>query len=256
MTKHVHFTYLPMSLRVMYTMILLVFGTGYLFAMIHVYESNAGKDNDPMLSEKDLMITYGGNPEGTKLETSLRGPMQDMLSAEKRNVIFDWLHAGAKQDVFATQINPIIQEHCIACHNPEANPHLTDLRSYEGVAKVTTKDEGMSISTLVRVSHIHLFGIAFIFAFVGQIYSHAWVRPVWLKCIVIAAPFVVVMADVGSWYMTKFWAQFAWVIMGSGAIMALSFATMWLTSIYQMWFFKLPAELIEEHGVLPVMVRG
>lgn len=256
MTKHVHFKYLPMSLRVMYSMLLLVFGAGYLFAMIHVYESNAGKDGDPMLSEKDLMITYGGNPAGTKMETALRGAMQDMLPAEKRTLIFDWLHNGAKQDVFAASINPIIQEHCIACHNPEANPHLTDLRSYEGVAKVATKDEGMSLSTLVRVSHIHLFGIAFIFAFVGQIYSHAWVRPVWLKCVVIAAPFVVVLGDVGSWYLTKIWAQFAWVIMGSGAIMAASFATMWLTSMYQMWFFKLPAELIEQHGELPIMVRG
>jgi len=256
MTNHVHFQSLPMSLKVLYTMVLLVFGAGYLFAMIHVYESNAGKDGDPMMSEKDLMITYGGNPAGTKLETSLRGPMQDMLSTEKRQVIFDWLHAGAKQEEFAAKIDPIIQEHCIACHNPEANPHLTDLRSYAGVAKVAAKDEGMNLATLVRVSHIHLFGIAFIFYIVGQIYSHAWVRPVWLKCVVIAAPLVVVITDVGSWYLTKIWAQFAWVVIGSGAIMGLAFATMWLTSMYQLWFYKLPPELAARDGELPVMVRG
>jgi len=253
MTKH--FQYLPMSLRVLYTMVLLVFGVGYLFAMINIYVSDAGKDGDPALSEKDLMITYGGNPEGTKLETSLRGPMQDMLPAEKRKVIFDWLHAGAIQDQFETKINPIIQEHCIACHNPEANPHLTDLRSYEGVAKVAAKDEGMSLATLVRVSHIHLFGIAFIFYIIGQIYSHAWVRPVWFKCTVIAAPFVVVFTDVGSWYLTKFWAQFAWVVIGSGAIMGLAFAIMWLTSMYQLWFYKLPTELVAREGDLRERVR-
>lgn len=254
MTKH--FQYLPMSLRVLYTMVLLVFGVSYVFAMINIYVSDAGKDGDPMLSEKDLMITYGGNPEGTKLETSLRGPMQDMLPAEKRQVIFDWLHAGAQQEEFEAKINPIIQEHCVACHIPEANPHLTDLRTYEGVAKVAAKDEGMNLSTLVRVSHIHLFGIAFIFYIVGQIYSHAWVRPLWLKYVVIAAPFLVVITDVASWYLTKLWAQFAWVVIGSGAIMGLSFAIMWLTSMYQLWFYKLPQELVANGGDLPEKTRA
>jgi len=254
MTKH--FQYLPMSLRVLYTMVLLVFGVSYIFAMINIYVSDAGKDGDPMLSEKDLMITYGGNPEGTKLETSLRGPMQDMLPAEKRQVIFDWLHAGAQQEEFEAKINPIIQEHCVACHIPEANPHLTDLRTYEGVAKVAAKDEGMNLATLVRVSHIHLFGIAFIFYIVGQIYSHAWVRPLWLKYVVIAAPFLVVITDVASWYLTKLWAQFAWVVIGSGAIMGLSFAIMWLTSMYQLWFYKLPQELVANGGDLPEKTRA
>ncbi len=256
MNKQIHFAFLPMSLRVLYTMQLLVFGAAYLFAMIHVYESNAAKDGDPMMSGKDLMITYGGNPEGTKLESALRGAMKDMLPDEKRKAIFDWLHSGAEQEQFQAKISPIIEEHCIACHNPEANPHLTDLRTYEGVAKVAAKDEGMSIATLVRVSHIHLFGIAFIFAFIGRIYSHALVRPVWLKCVVVAAPFAVVLTDVGSWYLTKLWAPFAWVIIGSGAIMGLSFATMWLTSMYQMWFYKLPPELADNGGQIPVLTRG
>lgn len=246
MSKHAHFSQLPLSLRVLQTMVLLVFGTGYLFAMIHVWESNAGKDGDPMMSEKDLMITYGGNPQGTKLETALRGPMQDMLPAEKRQAIFDWLHTGTKREDFDARILPIVQEHCIGCHTPEANPHLTDLRAYEGVAKVAARDEGMTIPTLVRVSHIHLFAIAFIFYIVGQIYSHARVRPTWLKCLVLAAPFAVVITDVGSWYLTKIWAPFAWVIIGSGAVMGLAFATMWITSMYQLWFQRHPAEWAEE----------
>jgi hypothetical protein len=61
---------------------------------------------------------------------------------------------------------------------------------------------------------------------------------------------------VGSWYLTKIWAQFAWVVIGSGAIMGLSFATMWLTSMYQLWFYKLPPELAEQGGELPVLKRG
>ncbi|MEW5786558.1 MAG: hypothetical protein AB1899_01750 [Pseudomonadota bacterium] len=249
--KFIHFRFLPMSMRVLFTMVLLVFGTGYLMAMIQVWESHAGKDGDPMISGKDLMIAYSGNPEGTKLETALRGPMADMLPAEKRQVIFDWLHAGAKQEEFEGKINPIMQEHCIACHNPEANPHLPDLRAYEGVSKVTARDEGMNIPTLVRVSHIHLFSITFIFFIVGFIFSHAYVRPTWMKCVLIAAPFVVLITDVASWYLTKIWTGFAWMVILSGAIMGMAFAAMWIISMWQMWFWRVPESISENQGEIP-----
>lgn len=250
-----HFTYLPMSLRVLFTMVLLVFGTGYLMAMIQVWESHAARDGNPMISGKDLMIAYSGNPEGTKLESALRGPMADMLPPEKREVVFTWLHEGAKADEFDAKINPIMQEHCVMCHAPAVNPHLPDLTNKDGVMKVAAKDEGMNIHTLVRVSHIHLFSITFIFFITGFIFSHAYVRPTWLKCVVLAAPFVVLITDVASWYLTKVWTGFAWVVIGSGAIMGLSFATMWLISMYQLWFYRLPKEIAEAEGQLPSVFR-
>jgi len=250
-----HFTYLPMSMRVLFTMVLLVFGTGYLMAMIQVWESHASRDGKAMLSAKDLMIAYSGNPEGTKLESALRGPMSDMLPADKKEVVFAWLHEGAKVEEFATKINPIMQEHCVMCHSPAVNPHLPDLSNQDGVMKVAARDEGMNIHTLVRVSHIHLFSITFIFFITGFIFTHAYIRPTWLKCVVIAAPFVVLITDVGSWYLTKVWTGFAWVVFASGAIMGLSFAFMWITSIYQLWFYKLPEDIASEEGKLPGMYR-
>ncbi|MDP2832915.1 MAG: hypothetical protein Q8Q28_06410 [Pseudomonadota bacterium] len=248
--NNVHFKFLPLSMRVLFSMALLVFGLGYNMAMIQVWENHAGKDGDPMLSGKDLMIAYGGNPEGTKLETSLRGSMADMLPAEKRQVIFDWLHNGANPEEIETKINPILQEHCVACHNPEANPHLPNYAKADGLKSVIAKDEGMTIPTLVRVSHIHLFSITFIFFIVGFIYTHAYVRPTWLKCVVIAMPFLTLITDVASWYLTKVWSGFAWVVIGSGALMGTAFTIMWFTSMYQMWLGKVPAE-VGEDGKIP-----
>jgi hypothetical protein len=247
----IHFQYQPMSLRVLYTMVLLVFGLGYLMAMIQVWESHAGRDGNAMLSGKDLMIAYSGNPEGTKLESALRGPMQSMLPDEKRQVIFDWLHRDAPREEFDSRINPILQTHCVACHNPEANPHLPDLSNFDAVSLVTARDEGMTLATLVRVSHIHLFSITFIFFITGFIFTHAYVRPVWLKCLVIALPFASLIADVASWYLTKVWDGFAWVVIGSGVVMGFSFAFMWVTSMYQMWLYKLPETIAENGGRLP-----
>ncbi len=248
--NNVHFKFLPMSIRVLFSMVLLVFGLGYCMAMIQVWENHAGKDGDPMLSGKDLMIAYSGNPDGTKLETALRGAMADMLLAEKREVIFTWLHSGAKAEEIESKITPILQEHCVACHNPEANPHLPNFNAPEGLAKVAAKDEGMTIPTLVRVSHIHLFSITFIFFIVGFIYSHAVVRPTWFKCVVIVIPFLTLITDVASWYLTKIWTGFAWVVIGSGALMGTDFTIMWFTSMYQMWIGKVPAD-VGEDGQIP-----
>jgi hypothetical protein len=249
--SNIHFKFLPMSVRVLFTSALVVFGTGYMMAMIQVWEGHAGKDGNPMLSAKDLMISYSGNPEGTKLESALRGPMSDMLPDDKKQIVFEWLHHKAPQEEFADKIDPIMQEHCIACHNPGANPHLPDLQTYEGVAKVSAADTGMNIATLVRVSHIHLFSITFIFFIVGFIFTHAYVRPTWLKCVLIAAPFVVLLTDVASWYLTKVWVGFAWMVIISGAIMGTSFAAMWLISMYQLWFYKPSEDLVSQQGRMP-----
>ena len=107
----------------------------------------------------------------------------------------------------------------------------------------------VDIFTLVRVSHIHLFGISFIFFIVGIIFSHAYVRPVWLKCVIMGMPFVCLFVDVISWYLVKVYHPFAWATMGAGGMMALSFAVMWVISLYQMWFSRTPAAVAQRHGV-------
>ena len=84
--------------------------------------------------------------------------------------------------------------------------------------KVTETDTGTGVFTLVRVSHIHLFGITFIFFMMGTIFSHAYVRPVWFKCTVMAMPFIGLVADVSSWYFTKLYNPFAWVVMIAGGV--------------------------------------
>jgi hypothetical protein len=76
------------------------------------------------------------------------------------------------------------------------------------------------------------------------------VRPTWLKCLLIAAPFAVLLSDVASWYLTKVWPGFAWVVIGSGAIMGMSFAAMWVISMWQMWFGQVPAG-VSETGQVP-----
>lgn len=60
----------------------------------------------------------------------------------------------------------------------------------------------------MRVSHIQLFGLTFIFFLVGLMFSHAYVRPVWFKCAVVALPLAAMLVDVASWYVIKLFHPF------------------------------------------------
>ncbi|MHA1569785.1 MAG: hypothetical protein ACTSXZ_09965 [Alphaproteobacteria bacterium] len=236
-----HYSDFPLSMRALYTGALLVLGIGYLFAMLHTYNSHAGRDGLPGLSVHDLMIAYSGNKEDSRIEAALKGPMAEMLPADEKNVFMAWVRGGAREDVFDAKLAPVIQKRCLACHDG-GNPHIANLDGYKNVAAFAELDTGADIFTLVRVSHIHLFGITFIFFIVGLIFTHAFIRPVWFKALVIVAPFVAIILDIASWYLTKLFTPFAWIVLLSGAIMGMCFAYMWVVSMYQIWFPKFSRE--------------
>jgi hypothetical protein len=251
-----HFSALPMSTRMVYTMTLLVLGTGYLFAMLQVFYSHAGLDGNPKnISAQDIRIAYHGSETDTRLVTALKGPMAGMLPEAERATIFKWVDSGASQEAYESDVKPILEARCIACHDG-SNPHIPLLTSFDEVSKVVAKDTGATIPTLVRVSHIHLFGITFIFFIVSSIFTHAYMRPLWIKCVIIVLPFLTILTDIFSWYLTKWIPGFAWFIIASGALMGISFTVQWVVSMWQMWFYTLPDEIEECGGVLPVIGRS
>ena len=228
---------------------LLVLGLGYLFALLNIYFTYAGRagGNPVMLSYEDIVVAYSGSGKGSILESALAGPMSRMLPPDERAMLLQWVRDGAAQQTFDSMIKPITDKRCLTCHDGR-NPHLPTLSSFDGLKKVTALDTGAPIATLVRVSHIHLFGLTFIFFIVGLAFTHAYVRPVWLKCAVIAAPFAAIVIDVSSWYLIKLFHPFAWVEIGAGALQAACFGVMWLTALYQMWFSKPPEAVVRRMG--------
>lgn len=237
-----HFQELPASMRVLFTGALLAIGMGYMFALIYVYSSDAGRDGKPGLSVEDIIISYSGTSEGTQLESALQGPMSAMLSEGDLAVILGWVGDGAGKDGYEAQVQSVVKTNCLDCHDG-SNPHLSNLDGYDNIKAVVVQDTGTDLHTLVRVSHIHLFGITFIFFIVGFIFSHAWVRPVWMKSVIMFLPFLCIAADVSSWYFTKLYSGFAWVVLIAGGLMGLAFAIMWFISMYQMWFYRVPTHI-------------
>ncbi|MDH3229264.1 MAG: elongation factor-1 alpha [Alphaproteobacteria bacterium] len=235
-----HYSEFPLSMRTLFTGTLIVLGIGYLFAMIQIYSAHAGRDGKPGLSVEDIRIAYSGQKDATKLEGALMGPMSGMLPLGERGDIVGWVRRGLDEIEYESRIRSIFDKRCVACHDG-SNPHIPDLNGYEGVAEEAQIDTGMDLFTLVRVSHIHLFGLTFIFFIMGLIFSHAFFRPVWVKSVVVAAPFLAIVLDIASWYLTKLNPALAWVVIISGALMGTSFAFQWIVSMYQIWFYKYSA---------------
>jgi hypothetical protein len=86
------------------------------------------------------------------------------------------------------------------------------------------------------VSHIHLFGIAFILFFIGKIFLLCDINVI-VKRVAVAIPFVAMLLDVLSWFITKSIPSFAYIVVASGTLMGISMGMQILLSIYQMWFY-------------------
>jgi hypothetical protein len=244
-----HYSELPYSLRVLYTATLLVLGLAFFFAALYLYHNYAGRagGNPFLVSYKDVMVAYAGSEKGSRLESALRGPMSTMLPPDEANIVVTWAQEGADRGKYETDIKPLLDKRCMACHDG-SNRQISSLNGYDNLKKVAEQDTGVNIFTLVRVSHIHLFGLTFIFFIMGLMYSHAYVRPVWFKCTIIALPFAAVIMDVFSWYLTKLYRPFAIVVLLSGGLFGLCFAFMWVTTMYQLWFSPPPPAVLKREG--------
>src|SRR6202140_256268 len=97
-----HYSELPYSQRVLYTATLIVLGMGYLFALLYLFHTYAGRagGNPMMLSYNDILTAYTGSGKGSRLESALRGPMSTMLPPEERNVVLAWAAEGSLRPAY------------------------------------------------------------------------------------------------------------------------------------------------------------
>lgn len=228
---------ISVSERILNTVFLLTIGLGYIAALANLYYTHQGLDGKAGLSVEDVVISYHGGNDQTRLGTAINGIMKSNLKyLSDKDVILQWIHHGADEPEYTEKVAPILNRDCIGCHNPAANPSLPDLTHYSTVAEVAHAG-GVTIPTLVRVSHIHLFGIAFILFFIGKIFLLCDIN-VYVKRVAVVIPFAAMLLDVLSWFVTKEISSFAYVVIFSGALMGLSMGLQILLSIYQMWFFS------------------
>ena len=224
---------LGLSMKILFTGYLLAIGLGLLMAGAQILLTHGMADGELGLSLDDVVYSYYGNRGNSKLEAKLTGSMKDMAPMEIRDEFIQWARHGADQAEYDETLSVYVAKYCAGCHG--TIPGLPDFTSYEALAAVAETDHGASINSLTRVSHIHLFGISFIFFFMGLIFSLAVGIPKWLKELAIAMPFAFLIIDILSWWLTKWYPGFAWLTIIGGFGYSLASTFMWFTSMYQMW---------------------
>jgi hypothetical protein len=178
---------------------------------------------------------YHGLPKGkTLIESALMEPTADKISDADRTRVLQWVHDGAKADGYP-QVAPIFAANCISCHMADAQS-IPPLASFEAVQKVAKADTGTSIADLAEVSHIHLFGISIIFLLTGSIFALSE-TPTWVRVCLVVVPYLTILADIGSWWFTKYLdpAFFAYVVVAGGACMGLALGAQILIALWEMW---------------------
>jgi hypothetical protein len=232
---------LPLTARVLFSSFLIMIGIGYLMALSYLFlvDVKPGRDAGERAVES-ISEKYHGSTSGTRLEAALKGTMADRLTAEERDQVFQWIHAGATRDGYA-QIQPLFAQKCATCHSVQSGLPIPPLTSFEDVQKVTTIDTGESLLQLARVSHIHLFGISIIFLLTGAIFSLS-VTPIWFRVSTVVVPYLAIVMDIGSWWATKYYdPAFAYIVILGGAFMGLALACQIFVSLWDMWIVPLMA---------------
>lgn len=223
---------LPTRVRLLFSGFLAVLSLGLLMAGGQILLTHGMADGKPGLSIQDIQYSYYGNRSGSKLEAMLKGQMKAMAPDEVRFQLIQWAHDGAPAADWAGKIQPLVQAHCGACHNGQST--LPNFLQLEVLQQAAAFDHGETYTQLTRSSHIHLFGIAFIFLLIGGIFAFAEFPRGW-QGLLMVTPFAALILDVLSWWLTKWSPDFAWLTMISGVLYGLAGTVMIVTSLLQMW---------------------
>ncbi len=223
--------------KLLYSSFLLLVGVGYLMALAYLYTSFDGIDGKPGLSVEDIAENYYGNRSGTRLESALRGSMAANIDLQQRHHIIAWLKSGAPQNGYESTIKPILAERCVACHAPASGLPIPDLSSYESVKRVADVDTGVSLHSLMKVSHIHLFGIALVAFGIGLVFRFA-LLPAWFQYTLTLLPFIAIFSDIFAWFLTRWDPVYAYTVVAAGALLGLSWVLQITISLYQIWFLR------------------
>ena len=224
---------ISLSLRALFSAFLIVISLGLGMALLQIFMTHGMADGEFGLSKDAIVYSYYGDRGGSRLEVKLEGTMKDKAGVADRAAIVKWVQTGSPKEEWDAEVQQVFANNCTKCHG--AIPALADFRTYEGVKVFAQIDEGKDAPALTRVSHIHLFGIAFISFFVCLIFSLTVGIPSWLKATAIVTPFVFQVVDVLSWWLTAWSPSFAFLTIIGGTFYNLATAFMIAASLYQMW---------------------
>ena len=192
---------MPMSVKLLFTAVLMTLGTGYIFALANV-ALKVG------FSSEEVVLRYYGNEASRQVLRDIEESAEPTAAGGAGIVEGESFSFDDFDDALPVEEEPIVSI--------------------------------PSLEALVSEGHFHLFGYTTIFFLCGLIMVFAE-APAALKYTLIIAPFVASVLDIWSMLLTRFVGPgFAWLLMVSGMVMALSFLMVFVIGVYQLWFIHSP----------------
>jgi len=229
-----HLRDLPLTFRALFTSFLMLIGSAYLMAMAYMFLAIIEPHQKMGMGlVQGIEVKYHGRPDSSRLESALRGPMASNIDPPDRDRVLEWVHNGALESDYP-KIKPILDSRCATCHSAQSGMPIPPIDSYAAVQKLAETDQGPTITDLARVSHVHLFGISIFFLLTGAIFALSRITA-WLRVTIVVLPYLAIIADIGSWWLTKFFPIFGVVVVIGGALMATSFGLQVGISLWEMW---------------------
>lgn len=228
------FERLHVSFRLIFLVTCISLSIGYAFNLAQIWESHGGESGNVLgISPESIKAAYYGKRDSSTLELKLNGTMKDYATQKEKETIIAWIRNGSPENEYNANIRVIFEKNCFTCHGSDS---FKPFDTFDSVKKVTSIDTGMGIKMLVRVSHIHLNGMTFLFFISGFITCFAKIgskRLLWIKWTIIVAPVIAMLADVLSWNLARTYESGVYVVIISGTIMSIAFATQMIISVSQ-----------------------
>lgn len=229
-----HLRELPLTFRALFTSFLILIGTAYLMALSYMFLAIIEPHQKMGMGlVAGIEMKYHGSPDSSRLESALRGPMAGNIDQPDRDRVLEWVHNGALESDYP-RVKPIFDSRCVGCHSAQSGLPIPPLDNYAGVEKVAETDRGPTITDLARVSHVHLFGISIFFLLTGAIFALSRIAT-WARVAIVVLPYLSIVADIGSWWLTKFHPAFGIVVVVGGAVMGAALGLQIFISLWEMW---------------------
>ncbi len=218
------------------------FIAGWFFSTALIWTQYETSDAEAGLSLRDVRWHFSGNPFQNRFETMVEGEMLEYLTIEEdANLLRQWsiqpnlpdFSEPNHKQFYQDNIHPIIELDCLECHEPGGKAEESPLRSYDEVLPYLERDRGIPIPSLLKLSHIHLFGMSLLLLVTGAL-AFSFLSP--RKAGILSSlTGLGLLLDVGGWWSTKFFPETAFLVLVGGSLFGGSFLLTHLSLLHRYW---------------------
>lgn len=221
---------------------------GALASVLHMAFYYDKRDDQKGLTIDDVKAAYHGLDAPSKMLVSVEDGHPENLSKDDRETLVKWLKSTRVQedyqslDLGASSPAEIVSSNCAECHSakaakPDPKAQALKLDSWADVQKIALarKVEPTPINIVVLSAHTHAPSMSMMgLAALGLMWMTRLPRG--LVGLTWALAGLGLFLDISSWFITRRYEEFAYVIVGAGGVFNAMFVLAVALTIADLWW--------------------